>query len=548
MISIDKDKNKTAQTQKGLLLSGVIILTVASILGKIFGFIYKVPLNAILGDEMANVNSAYAIYTTLYMISTAGIPVAISVLISESRAQGRAKQTVAIYRVALLALAIVGFVSTIIMIFVSGPISIRNSGGDTFLCMLAISPALFFVAISSAYRGYFQGHGLMKPTAISQLIESFGKMVVGLLLAYLCVGRLGLEKSVAAALSIFGVTVGIGAGAIYLMITKRRYANKGMLSLDESALQDSSCDGSKKILKSLVAIAFPIAVSSAVMSLSSLVDSQMMRPLLEGYYSSPEIAKAIYSDYSTGALTMFNMPLVLITPIACAIVPFITSAIASDRMNDASRIMDSSLRMTAIVAFPCALGMSALASPILSLVFRGDADMAENAGRLLSVLALSIILVGMLSVTNAVLQSHHLQSLPIFSMAAGLLVKTICSYYLIGRYGEIGAPVSTLLFYFTVVIFNFVFLIKYVKLKPNLVKIFVRPLFCSAICALSAYLIYYFTVGASGLTVSVLLSISVAALVYFVFTFALKCITKEDIELVPKAEKILPIIEKLHLI
>ncbi len=543
-------KNEKNETNK--LVSGVLILAIASILGKIFGFIYKVPLNNILGDEMANVNSAYAIYTALYMISTAGIPVAVSVLISESRAVLNKKQVSSVYRVSMTALAVVGFFCTLIMIFAAGPISEINSGGDTFLCMLAIAPALFFIAISSVYRGYFQGFGIMKPTAISQLIESFGKMIIGLLLAYVGVKKYGMGTDVAAAFSILGVTLGIAISSLYLIITKFYYGKKGLLEypVDTGEFQDSNqkSDSKKKILKNILLIAFPIAISSAVMSLSSLVDSQMMRPLLERFYEDVDIAKAIYSDYSTGAVTMFNMPFVLISPISCAIVPFITTAIAQKRHNDASKIMDSSLRVTSIVAFPCAFGMSVLASPILSFVFRGDENMADNAGRLLSVLALSIFLVGMLSVTNSVLQSHHLQSLPIISMSVGLLVKVLASRILIGRIGEMGAPISTLLFYLTVVFFNFFFVIKYVKLKPNFSGVFVRPMVASVVCSICAWGVYRLSFGFFGLSLSVLISMAVAAIVYAGLLFLLKCITKEDISLFPRSEKIISVLSYLHLI
>ena len=555
MDSIAK-KQKDNEKDRGLLFSGVLFLTFASIIGKIFGFIYKVPLNNILGDEMANVNSAYAIYTTLYMISTAGIPVAVSVLISESRARGDKKRLDLIYRIAMLALFVVGLVCTLAMIFASGPISNKNSGGDTFLCMLAISPALVFIAVSSVLRGYFQGFGLMKPTAVSQLIESFGKMAIGLVIAYLCVNRYGVSKGSAAALSILGVTIGIAFGALYLFVTKKRYHKKGFLTCYESLpsyntqKNDANDEGSSvsSILKSLLTIAFPIAASSAVMSLASLVDSQMMRPLLERFYQNADIAKAIYSDYSTGAVTMFNMPMVLISPISCAIVPFIASSLAQNRVEDAKRIMESSLRTTALISLPCAFGMSVLASPILSFVFRGDADMADNAGQLLSVLAISIFLVGMLSVTNALLQSHHLQRLPVISMSFGLLVKTVSSYILITRIGAIGAPLSTLLFYLTVVVFNFFFVIKHVRLVPNLASSFVKPLVASLCCAVSAFFVYKFSFAALGLTLSVFLSLFCAVIVYGVLVFLLHCITKEELSLIPHSERVISLLEKMRIL
>jgi stage V sporulation protein B len=555
MDSIAK-KQKDNEKDRGLLFSGVLFLTFASIIGKIFGFIYKVPLNDILGDEMANVNSAYAIYTTLYMISTAGIPVAVSVLISESRARGDRKKLDSIYRISMLALFVLGLVCTLAMIFASGPISNKNSGGDTFLCMLAISPALLFVAVSSVLRGYFQGFGLMKPTAVSQLIESFGKMAIGLVIAYLCVNRYGVSTGVAAALSMLGVTIGIAFGTLYLFLVKKRYHKKGLLTCEgdlpsynaQNGNENGGADSVRSILKSLLTIAFPIAASSAVMSLSSLVDSQMMRPLLERFYQNADLAKAVYSDYSTGAVTMFNMPMVLISPISCAIVPFIASSLAQNRAEDAKRIMESSLRITALISLPCAFGMSVLASPILSFVFRGDADMADNAGQLLSVLAISIFLVGMLSVTNALLQSHHLQRLPVISMSLGLLVKTVSSYILITRIGAIGAPISTLLFYLTVVVFNFFFVIKHVNLVPNLSSSFIKPLVASLCCSVTAFFVYKVSFEALGLTLSVLISLFCAVTVYASLVFLLRCITKEELSLLPHSERVVGLLEKIHVL
>ena len=536
------------RSEKRLLFSGVLILTIANILGKIFGFLYKVPLNSILGDEMANVNSAYAIYTTLYMISTAGIPVAVSVLISESRAKKNRKRLYGIYNTALTFLSLIGFLGTLIMIFTAGPISRGNSDGDSFLCLCAIAPALLFIAISSVYRGYFQGFGIMTPTAVSQIIESFGKMVIGLLGAYLAINRFGLDKNIAAAITISGMTLSIGLGCLYLVFAKRYYEKKGMLKVEAGDSQNEEELKRKELLFRIVEIALPIALTSAVLSLASLIDAQLMRPLLARFYGDAEYAKALYSDYSTGAVTMFNMPIVLISPIACAIVPFISSAVAKQRTGEAKSLMSTALRMTSIIAMPCALGLCALASPILTLVFRGDSDMAQNAGDLLSVLAISVFFVGMLSVTNAVLQANRLEKKPIISMLFGILVKVSASFFLIGKFGEIGAPLSTLLFYITVVTFNFIFVIKNLGIKVNFAFTFIRPLSASLICALTALGVYRLLFTRLGLTLSTLIAICAAVLIYAISIFLFKCITKEDIAVLPKGERIGKILTKMKLI
>lgn len=538
------------KTERKLLLSGVMVLAFANILGKIFGFLYKVPLNSILGDEMANVNSAYAIYTTLYMISTAGIPVAVSVLVSESRALGNKEKVFGIYRASLSFLSLIGFLGTLIMIFTAGPISRNNSGGDSFLCLCAIAPALFFVAVSSVYRGYFQGFGIMTPTAISQIIESFSKMIFGLGAAYVAINRFNFSKNVSASFAILGVTSGIALSTVYLIFAKVYYDKKGLLQIptgDADTIPEYRVK-TRELLSRLIEIALPIALTSAVLSMSSLIDAQLMRPLLADFYNDAEYAKAIYSDYSTGAVTMFNMPIVLISPIACAIVPFVSSAMAKGRKEEAKKLMSSSLRLTSIIAMPCALGLCVLAKPILSLVFKGDYDMAENAGELLSILAISVFFVGMLSVTNAFLQANHLEKKPIISMFFGILVKISSSFFLIGNFGELGAPLSTLLFYITVVTFNFIFVIKNIGVRPSFISAFIRPFISSLICAVTALLVYNLCFAKLGLTLSALIAISAAVFVYIVAIFALRCITREDISILPHSEKVEKILCKMKLI
>ncbi|MBO7292668.1 MAG: polysaccharide biosynthesis protein, partial [Clostridia bacterium] len=412
-------REEAGKRRGATFFGGVLVLTVANLLVKLFGFLYKVPLNALLGDEMANVNAAYSVYALLYMLSTAGIPVAVSVLVSRARAEGRPATLLRIFRVSLVSLSLLGAAGTVGLLLLADPIAIANSGGDSYLCLLAIAPALFFICLSSVMRGYFQGFGLMTPTAVSGVIEAVAKTLLGLLFVTLLLSATGSLR-LASAYSVLAITVGIALGALYLGLIHGYYKKRGLLAVSG---EEQASPPLRSVAKDLVAIAVPIALSSGVLSLASLIDSQMMRPLLESYYGDPALAKAVFSDYSTGAVTLFNMPTVLVYPIASAIVPYITAARARGELSEAGRYVSSALRIAALISLPAALGMSVLSAPILDIVFLGDADMAFHAASPLAILSLSIFPLGLLAVTNAVLQSFGRQGCPILSMCAGVLVK-----------------------------------------------------------------------------------------------------------------------------
>lgn len=537
--------NETVKKNRGMLLSGVLILTVANIAVKVFGFLYKVPLNRILGDEMANVNAAYSIYATLLVVSTAGIPSAVAMLISQSRAKGYSERVKKIFTTAFSLLTLIGFILTILMLASARFISAKNSGGDSFLCMCAIAPSLFFVCMISVWRGYFQGFQMMTPTAVSEIIESFSKMILGLSFAYLALNKFGLGAQWAAAFSVLGISVGMGLGALYLAIAVPIYSKKGLLHVDSCGNEKSV--GKGKIIVDIARVAVPIALSSAVISMSGLIDSQFMRPLLERYCGDSAYAKAIYSDYSTGAITLFNLPSILIYPIACAIIPFISSALVADDKRAVREVSGSALRTSSLIAMPCALGMSTLSYPILEFVFRGDIDMAKNAGGLLRVLAIAVFFIGILAVSSAVLQAHGKASKPIISMAVGLAVKIASVCILVPRVGAVGTPISTLLFYAVTVVFNMYFVFKYTGMVISVTDVLLKPFVCSSLACCVAWGTYT-VLSIYGNSLAVIVAVALAALAYIALILVFGCVYTKDIEKLPMGDKISRYLMKLKLI
>lgn len=537
MVREQTHKNK----QRTGVLSGVFILTVAGVLVKVLGFAYKVPLNSLLGDEMANVNAAYAIYALLYTAATAGVPGAISLSVSRAVALGDRRRIRLILMSSLAFLLSLGLFLSLGLAFLARPLAEMNSDGDSFLCILAISPALFFTAVACVLRGYFQGFSDMRPTAVSQLIEALGKAALGLLLVFLSLERWGHSHATAASLGVFAITLGVALGALYLLLS---LPWRGRRLLQGVAEGKHTTERGREVFRSVFAVALPITLTSAMMSLSTLMDAQMMRPLLTRYYGDASLAKAVYSDYSTGAVTLYNLPAIFVAPLCTALVPYVSAALARGEKRMVRHAMESTLSATSLVSLPCALGMSALASPLLSFVFRGDEDMAAHAGVLLSVLGISVFFLALLMVTTSALQAIGKERLPILSLAVGLLAKLVFMAPLVALFGKVGVPLSTLLFFLLVCSLNFYFVRKETGVRIRMADTFLRPTLCALLSALSALLAFSILARRWSSDLSLLVAIPVAVLVYGFALLFTRAVSKTLVEKLPFGEKVLKRFER----
>ena len=559
MAKKDISSGEIAARGKGLLVSSVLVYGISNILTKVIGLFFKIPMNDLLGDAgMAYFNAAYSIYVLFYMISTAGLPVAVSRLVAESRAQGRFKQVKKIYKLTLLLFFVIGALGTGIMVLFSKQLA-GNVDVKAQLCVIALAPTLFLVCLSSAFRGYFQGFRMLVPTGISQVLESLGKLFVGLILAKYALA-LGKPMETVAAYGIFGITVGVLAGLLYLWLTKlcfkpQIYDVEYYSEFGEGGVD--ACESSGSIIKMLAKIAVPITVSSSVMSLASLVDTFVMRPRLEHAGIAKEAAVELYGAYSTQCTSLFNLPPVLIYPVAYIIVPLVAECIARKEKARMDSILDSSFRLTAMIALPCAFGMSAIARYILPTLFNSESSL--QMAPLLSVLSFAVFFMGVLATTNCALQAAGRESLPIFSMLAGVGVKLVASYVLCGipSVAMYGTPISTVLCYATAMMLNLYFVGKYVGFVPSVKKLFIRPVLSAGACGLVALVLsrlcekVLFDGAASGRMENALItviSVFVAILVYAVLIFKFNAVTESDVKMLPKGEKIASVLSRLHLL
>lgn len=518
------------KTRKAVSLKqGVLFLTAANLFVKLLGFVYKVPLNALIGDEMASVNAAMALFALLYTVS-AGVPGALSLAIARARAARDGGRIRALLDTTLGIMMVVGLLLSLLVLFLAKPLAHWQGDGVGALCTVAVAPAVFFAAATGVLRGFFQGFSDLVPTAVSELLEAAGKTVFGIALAFLAIKTFEKDHATAAALAVFGVTLGLVLGSLYLAVRLRAQKERMLAHLP---CERSDKTERSKAVRSVFLVAFPITLSATLMSLSSFIDAQLMRPLLSSFYGDEAIAKALYSDYSTGALTLFNLPSVFILPIATAIVPCVGGALAEGKRERAKAVTRTTLKVTSLLAFPAAFGLSAFSGPILSFVFHSDTDMAQNAGTLLSVLALSVVSSAFLTVSSALLQSFKGERKPMVALGIGICVKLLLISPLVRAFGALGVPLSTLAFYTVAALLNLIFLSRASEMRIPVADVFLRPLFCGALCVPLAYALYAPLSVKTSVALALLVAIAVAAFVYVFLVILFRAVDREELTLLP---------------
>ncbi len=494
------------------LFSGTAILAVAAVLTKIIGLIYKVPLVHYVGVEgMAYFLAANHVYVLLFVISTSGLPVAVSVMVSGAVASGDHASVNKIYSTAMSLFAIIGGVGTAAMLGGASKISEWIGMPEAVGCIMAISPAVLMACISGAVRGYFQGHQIMCHTAISQIIEASGKLTLGLLGAIYAINK-GMSSEQVAAYAIFGITAGVGFSTVYLIIAKSFFDRKRKGFISSSNVKKLS------VMKSLVRLALPITLSSAALSLGGVIDTILIPNNLAYCGFSASEANRLYSCYGNMAVPLFGLVPSLIAPVAVSLVPMVSANRSSDNRNEEKNAICQSIKLTLLVAVPASLGISFFATPILKMIFSSDVNAANMAGPLLSILSLSIIPACLITTTNAILQAQHRAGRTIFSMACGIIVKLFCEYMLVRQknINIYGAPISTLLCDITVVSINIYYVIKYSPELGELVRDCIGIVW-SALLSMGATVIIWYTAGMDSLgNLAVISAVFIAVALYSV--------------------------------
>jgi len=538
-----------SKVQKNFL-SGALILTVANVIVKIIGAVYKIPLaNLITPTGMDFYNDAYQIYSLLFVISTAGVPVAIAKLVSEAIVAKRLEEPKKILRISLKMFAAISFTLMVLVIVFARPLSLMLSNSSTNYCIYMIAPSIFLVIISAAIKGYFQGYKCMTPSAAYQVIEAAFKLF-GLVIIFIMIKRGITDVMILACGGVLGVTFGSFASAVFMII---RVLSEKELGRDTEGSLPSR--GTSKIAKNIITLAIPISLSSAVMSVTSTLDMFLVKWNLKFFYSAAgeagdkltELVKSTYGAYVGATSSLFNLPQAVTVTVGVAVLPFLTTAFAKKDRREAFSNMRSSSKLVGMIAMPCTLGLSFLSEPIVKLLY---SQSYWSVGiSTLHILALSVYFVSFSSLTGVFLQSVGKVSTALLSMGFGAVIKLTANIIMVRLIGIMGAPVGTFLCYAAIAILNMIFIRKYIGFSFPAVDTFIKPFICSFISCSLAFLAWYFSAKfIHSNIVCLALALIVAGVIYTASVLAFKLLSKEDMALLPKGDKLGRLLEKYNLI
>ena len=437
----ENTKKLEAQDLTEGIANGAISLTLSTIIVKILGLIYKIPLSSILGDDgMGCFNSAYTVYGLFYILATAGVPKAIMIMLCEAKTRGERTSESFIVRTGIAVFGIVGALFTLLLIVFARPLAELIGNSRSFATMIAIAPSIIFVALGGVMRGYMSADMKFTDIAVSQVVEGVGKLVFGLLFASLG-KRLLLPVEIISALTILGVSMGALFGLIYLAVSSKIF--KTAYKTGQSIKFCSAISITKRVLY----ISVPITVSAAIMSISNIIDlGLIMNSLKEIGYSEGQ-RSALYGNYTTLAVPMFNFAIALITPIAISFLPEYTACYVRGDRPSLLEIEKRALSFTGFLAAPMTAGLILFSKEILDLLFKNSDT--RIGGALLTILAPSIFFSSILINVNNLLEARGRVRAPLISMIFGTICKIVVSYFLITKsgLGIFGAPIGSLASY-----------------------------------------------------------------------------------------------------
>lgn len=555
---------RAAENKRRSMQYGTAVLLISAVIVKLIGALFKIPLSSAhcLGDEgFGFFSSAYDLFSPLYSLAMAGLPVAVARTVSEHTAAGRYRDARLSYRLSRKFFFIAGIMGTAVFAALVIPfVRLTDATGKTAPALFAVAPAVLFSCVLSAERGYYEGLNNMLPTAVSELTEALCKLILGLGAAFITV-RLTGSTVWGAAAAMAGITV----GTLFAFLYTRIYAKlkgDGITAemLENSPEPQSGADTFKK----MILLTLPIALTSLTVNIPPMIDALTVKSGLEGLINGGTDLRGIYrSVFENGdmpdlsafpvllygirgkAYTVFNLVPAFTSVIGVGAVPAIAAAAARGNTAELKKNINTVLKTAALISLPAACGLIAIGGRITDFLYDTEAS-AVIGGEMLTVYGLAALFAGFLVPLGGILQAVGRQNAVLLNTAAGTAVKLIVNIIAVSvpKINVMGSALGTVLCFFVIFLLDIAVLIKAVGFAPDSANVFLKPLVSAAFCGLAARLTVM--LGSSrGVT---LLAVFAAALVYAALIIALKTVSESDFPDSDKGKKLTEFCRKHRII
>ncbi|MCR5468356.1 MAG: polysaccharide biosynthesis protein [Lachnospiraceae bacterium] len=535
------------------------ILAIASIVSRIIGLIYRIPLISIIGDiGMSYYGCAFEIYNLLLLISSYSLPLAVSKLVSQSLSNGSRRNAMKTFKGAFIFALISGSVACLIVFIGSKYITATLMKTPMAVYALKVlAPTLLIVALLGVFRGFFQGLGTMMPSAFSQIIEQIVNAIVSVAAAY-HLARYGTEYGKAfndsehysAAFGAAGGTLGTGMGALFALIFvvfifqvykpvfKKQYRKDTLRN--EQPYRD--------IMYILIATIIPVLLSTTIYNISSIIDQGIFKNVvtIQGY--DADRIDELWGIFTGKYKTLINVPIAIASSMAASSVPSLTRSFQAGEVEESRHKINSATRFIMIIAFPCSVGMGVLASPILRLLF---SDSSKIAALMLQAGVVSIVFYSLSTLSNGLLQGINQMRIPVRNAVIALVLHILFLLLLLFVFDlNIYAVIyANSFFALCMCVLNEISLKKHSGYEIDLKKTLFIPAISSAIMGVGVYLIYkLFYMLLKINSISCVISIIAGIILYALPMLLLKGLSEEDIIRFPKGRSMVEILKRVHLL
>lgn len=532
------------ENRKESFMQGVLTLMISQVLIKVLGLIYTLYLTNRegYGDTGNAISSgAYQIYAMLLTVSAIGVPNAISKLVSERIAIGDHKGANRIFKIGFATFAIIGLIGSLLLFFGAGYISnYWLQIPESEMTLVALSPAIFFVAISSVMRGYFNGRQSMRVTARSQSLEQVFKTVLTIVIVEIIAILSGTSTEFMAAGANIATTVATFLSFSYMFLYYKTIRKEVAVEIKQTV--NYKYERVWTIIKRILQVSIPMALSSIMSSLNKNIDSFTVVRGLKTFLTDAE-AKIQYGILSGKVDTLTSLPLSINIAFATALVPAIAAAKAKKDLHTATKRTSFSLLTSMLIGLPCTIGMCIFGQQILNLLFPN----ASSGVLILQISAFTIIFTILDQTINGALQGFGKVMVPAIALGCGVITKLILNIILvpIPWIGANGAAIGSVACHMVAFTIAITVLRKNIKLELSFSKFILKPVLATIIMAICSYFIFITLNGIMIEKMATIIAILSAIVIYAISIIALKIFTKEEIYMIPYGNKIYGVLEKV---